>query len=189
MTALTNKLQKLSMIAFILFHDILFVKRRWSIINLRKAELALGGLILATGSGLLLSLSLAVKAPPFVEVILKAVMLLGVGAFCAGSWGTYVTLAPNLERARKVVKDRFKTPIDLRDDELVSAIIELAIFSAQEAAMQGRSEEAKVLLDYAFHLWVQALKLKGLGWLTKSAPQLDDQTIRKILQALTSQPS
>ncbi|MEM1537592.1 MAG: hypothetical protein QXQ28_04010 [Candidatus Nezhaarchaeales archaeon] len=167
MKFLTVKLRKLSVIAFILFHDVLFVKRRWSSINLRKAELALGGLILTTSSGLLLSLSLAVEAPFLVESILKALMLLGTGAFCVGSWGTYVTLAPDLEQARKVVRDRLKLPIDLSDDELVSAIIELIIFSAQEAAMQGRSEDAAILIDYAFYLWVQALKLKGLGWLTK----------------------
>ncbi|MEM2381050.1 MAG: hypothetical protein QXK12_02845 [Candidatus Nezhaarchaeales archaeon] len=112
-------------------------------------------------------MSLAVEAPFLVESILKALMLLGTGAFCVGSWGTYVTLAPDLEQARKVVRDRLKLPIDLSDDELVSAIIELIIFSAQEAAMQGRSEDAAILIDYAFYLWVQALKLKGLGWLTK----------------------
>lgn len=167
MRFLSAKLQKLSIIAFILFHDVLFVKRRWSSVNLRKAELALGGLILATGSGLLLPLSLAVKAPFFVEALLKAIMLLGTGAFCVGSWGTYVTLAPDLERARKVVKERLKLPLDLSDDELVSAIIELIIFSAQEAAMRGRGEEAKILLDCAFHIWVEALKLKGVGWLAK----------------------
>ncbi len=142
--------------SLVLFYDLAFLNKLLLDVEVRRAITAGVGILLMGGAGLLYAVIFLLSGQDILPYA-SAPMFLGVLLFGAATWQRSVKIGFTGENTDSMIASTDSILIDLRQEELLPALVERSLTVAQKYIAEDKIREAQSCTDLAQSIWINTV--------------------------------